>query len=282
MSDVNHSITPSVTPAKVTFTDCMDLLRKDIFLSLNCHAVATIQSFSAPEQKTDPQSGARYWTAATARASVNYKKSIYQRNPETNLYSTVLADYPLLVSCPVLFVGGGAGALTFPVAQGDECLVLFNDRDLDNWFQGNPTAPNATSRMHAFGDAVLLVGLKNNRNGQENFDAARVMLRGMSDGSFYLALNPANGKAQLVNSSQNLADVLQDILAHVKAVASHAQAVASACASLTVTVPITGPAGTTPSSVPVNASTFSSEASNLGSDATDLTNDASHLGELLE
>ena len=45
-----------------------------------------------------------------------------------------IRSYPVLTDCPVFSVSGGAGCLTMPVAAGDPCLVLFNDRDMDGWF----------------------------------------------------------------------------------------------------------------------------------------------------
>ncbi|CRL45415.1 hypothetical protein SGGMMB4_03116 [Sodalis glossinidius str. 'morsitans'] len=42
---------------------------------------------------------------------------------------------PLLVDVPVIFPRGGGVTLTFPVAVGDECLVVFADRCIDFWWQ---------------------------------------------------------------------------------------------------------------------------------------------------
>jgi hypothetical protein len=59
---------------------------------MNCHAIATIQSF-------DP-------TKQTASATVNYKKTYFK--PDTaGVYRPVLVDYPQLIDCPVIFLGGG-------------------------------------------------------------------------------------------------------------------------------------------------------------------------------
>ncbi len=137
-------------PNEPHLRDLLSLLKKDIMLSLNCHALGTVQSFNSANQ--------------TATATVNYKKTYYRPNLVTGGNDPFLVDYPLLVDCPVIALGGGNGALTFPIASGDECLVLFNDRDIDNWFQGSASSANATSRLHSFADGMILVGVRSMAN----------------------------------------------------------------------------------------------------------------------
>ncbi|HDK0301007.1 TPA: translation initiation factor IF-2, partial [Escherichia coli] len=47
----------------------------------------------------------------------------------------VSVNLPLLVDVPVIFPRGGGCTLTFPVKEGDECLVIFADRCIDFWWQ---------------------------------------------------------------------------------------------------------------------------------------------------
>ena len=59
--------------------------------------------------------------------------------------TTADTDLPLLLDCPVMMPRGGGFALTFPVAAGDECLVVFADACIDSWWQPGD---------HIFGDGV--------------------------------------------------------------------------------------------------------------------------------
>lgn len=43
--------------------------------------------------------------------------------------------YPLILDAPIVFPRGGGVTLTFPVKEGDECLVVFADRCIDFWWQ---------------------------------------------------------------------------------------------------------------------------------------------------
>jgi hypothetical protein len=75
-----------------------------------------------------------------------------------------IKEYPLLLDCPCIILAGGQGSVTFPIQAGDSCLVLFNDRDMDNWYSGGQTMPPRTDRLHDFSDAIALVGLRNKQN----------------------------------------------------------------------------------------------------------------------
>lgn len=133
---------PSSDPSLV---DVLNQFKKDILISLNCHAIATVQSFDSEAQ--------------TVTATINYTKSFMQRQ-EDGSYIPVAQNYPILLDVPIIILGGGNASLTFPIAKGDECLILFNDRDIDNWFNGQNTLPPATSRLHSFSDGIALVGFR--------------------------------------------------------------------------------------------------------------------------
>ncbi|MDV1092518.1 Gp138 family membrane-puncturing spike protein [Raoultella ornithinolytica] len=65
---------------------------------------------------------------------------------------------PLLVDVPVVFPRGGGCTLTFPVKEGDECLVIFADRCIDFWWQSGGIQEPVDGRMHDLSDAFCLVG----------------------------------------------------------------------------------------------------------------------------
>lgn len=69
-------------------------------------------------------------------------------------------EIPLLVDCPVIFPSGGGVVLTFPVAKGDECLVVFASRCIDQWWQSGEVSQQAELRMHDLSDGFVLVGAR--------------------------------------------------------------------------------------------------------------------------
>ena len=121
----------------------------EIKREINCHTIGTIQSFDS--------------ATATVSASFNYKKTLKKRNAvsaNSNDYTDVVISYPQLVRVPIIVLSGGGAYTTYPIAEGDTCLLLFCDRDIDLWLEKEITQnPPNTERLHDLSDAVALVGL---------------------------------------------------------------------------------------------------------------------------
>lgn len=149
-------------PNEPSLKDLLDQLKKDVFLNFNAHHIVKIQSFNTLTQ--------------TATATINYKKTFLMPNV-AGVYVPRQVDYPTLLDCPVVVLGGGGGSLTFPITTGDDGIALFNDRDINNWFSGSSSSPVASNRLHAFSDAVILVGLRNLSSLIESYDSDAVALR---------------------------------------------------------------------------------------------------------
>lgn len=66
---------------------------------------------------------------------------------------------PVLVDCPVIFPGGGGFEFTFPIAAGDEGIVIFASRCIDAWWQNGGVQPQAELRMHDLSDGMFLPGM---------------------------------------------------------------------------------------------------------------------------
>lgn len=125
----------------------LDLIKSEVKRETNCHAIGTIITFDA--------------TTATASVAFNYKKILKQRNAvDSKNYTDVIVDYPVLIRCPVIVLGGGGSYTTYPIFSGDQCLIMFCDRDIDLWLElGSTSSPPSSERMHDISDAVVLVGL---------------------------------------------------------------------------------------------------------------------------
>lgn len=99
----------------------------------------------------------------------------------------VPSDLPILINVPVIFPRGGGFSLTFPVKKGDECLLTFCERSIDNWHEtGEVKAPGAR-RFHSLSDATAFVGLSSIPNKVPNYDSANVQLK-KDDGSVYVSV----------------------------------------------------------------------------------------------
>jgi hypothetical protein len=232
---------------QVELQDLLDLVKKNIFLSLMCHGVATIVSFDPVTQ--------------TASATMNYKKTFVVRQTDGS-YVGQQRDYPPLTGCPVVFLGDQAAYLSFPVNPGDECMVLFNDRDIDNWFVNNSNPQLASSRLHSFSDAILLIGMRSKAKAIANFDMDRILLK---KGNANIGVGKNNELVLIGNEQYTLNQLLAQLVSQVKSLVSQ-----TASISVSGVIPGGGVSG-----IPLNAAAIDAISS-------ELTTTANQLGQLLE
>lgn len=108
-----------------------------------------------------------------------------------------LVSLPLLPDVPVVFPGGGGCALTFPVAEGDECLVVFSSRCIDAWWQSGGVQPPLEPRYNDLSDGFALVGVRSVPRVPVSLSTAGVQLR-TDDGRAYIQLDPRNHDIELL------------------------------------------------------------------------------------
>lgn len=84
---------------------------------------------------------------------------LHKRINESNLVKRELRDYPLLQDVPFVVLGGGQSNLTFPISVGDNCLLFFNDYEIDRWWETGGNLPANFERRHDISDAFALVGV---------------------------------------------------------------------------------------------------------------------------
>ena len=108
--------------------------------TINCCLPGTVVSFDASVQTASVQ--------PTVRKRIRTEKGVREM------------DYPLLENVPVLMIGGGDYALTFPVRKGDECIVLFSDSCIDAWWQSGGVQGQIVARQHDLSDGFAIVGFR--------------------------------------------------------------------------------------------------------------------------
>jgi hypothetical protein len=148
-------------------TAVLEEAKDDLKYRLNAVQVGIIQDFNASEQ------------TATVRMAI---KQVQDVTPDgTKIY----VEFPLLKKVPVWVYGAGGFSLTFPVAAGDECLVLFNDRQIDNWWLNGGVQPPVMSRAHDISDAIAVVGLRSLPRSLGGYSTSTTQLRS-DDGTTYV------------------------------------------------------------------------------------------------
>lgn len=102
----------------------------------------------------------------------------------------VWMDLPMLVDVPVVVLSGGGFAITFPIQQGDECLLLFSERAIDNWHESGNVSELAHARAHSLSDAFALVGVRSKPNVVTNYNTEELEIRS-KDGQTRVRMNAA-------------------------------------------------------------------------------------------
>lgn len=237
---INQNVLTNKEPA---LKDVLDLYKKQTMLELSCHHLGTIQSFNS--------------TTQTVQVTVNYKKTYFKFDQNSQQYVSFKVDYPILADCPLVILGGGSARITFPVVQGDQCILLFNDRDIDAWYNGSTSSPNQTPRLHSISDAIALIGPNNLNTVLSDYDEVRALI---TNGTVKNGINPENNKLTLTNGI-SLNDLLQDLCTQLENLTVQ-------LAILTVTGVATG-MGT--SGIPTNAAAITTIGTNITMIATEIS-----------
>lgn len=174
-----------------TLLDYTYSYKQDIFYNLNCHRVGIIQEVNT--------------TNKTATVELIDKRVITTDEGE------IVKDYSLLVDCPIVMQRTETGGLTYPLQAGDNCLVLFNDRDIDNWFEtGVSSSPNS-KRSHNLSDGLILPCLYNLENSLSfswNNNATELIYQNSKIS--------IDSKIGIENSSESLKDILNELITVIK------------------------------------------------------------------
>lgn len=141
-----------------TTTDLLDATKRNLSTEMNCINVGEIQEFDAATQ--------------VAKVQLLLKKvtAIFPDGTRTVEERPALWDVP----CVTLF--GGNAFLSMPIQVGDNCLVLFNDREIDQWFAKGGIQTPMTYRAHSVSDAIAIVGIRSLQNSITDYLAEGIRL----------------------------------------------------------------------------------------------------------
>lgn len=91
--------------------------------------------------------------------------------------SITYVKYPLLINVPVVFPQASGYSITFPVNKGDECLIVFSDLSIDNWWKSGNIQNPVEQRRHDLSDGMAIMGLinQNKLKAKSNKPASNVL-----------------------------------------------------------------------------------------------------------
>lgn len=95
------------------------------------------------------------YDAAEQKAHVKPQVQRLTIDPDGN---EELLELPVVPNVPVVFPRGGGCFVSFPLAAGDQVILLVCDRELNTWKSNGGDAQPADPRSHSLPDAVAIPG----------------------------------------------------------------------------------------------------------------------------
>lgn len=121
-------------------------------------------------------------------------------------------DLPILINVPVVQPRGGGFSLTFPIAKGDECLLIFCERSIDYWHQNSGIQLPGGKRFHHLSDAIAYVGLSSIPKKVPDYDPVNVQIK-KDDGSVSITIKE-NGDLDTFSQGDTNITAVGDIVAN--------------------------------------------------------------------
>lgn len=187
------------------FTLVLKSVINKIGLELNCVRVGIIQSFNAED--------------LTAEVLIANKKTLginQDGTQNTRDYALITAN--ICYCCPFI---------TYPITAGEECILLFNDREIESWFISGQVQPEAYTRMHDLTDCIAIVGLRSMAKMITILADTLHLFYAGSDIQINeaITINSKNGgniKADslitIANSAQNLGTLIQSLITAIEGI----------------------------------------------------------------
>lgn len=144
----------------------------------------------------------KLWTALPAivtkydpeAMTVEVQPAIQGRQFSLELQDFESITMPLVVDVPVVFPSGGGFTLTFPIAEGDEVLLVISSRCIDAWWQSGGVQPQAIFAMHDLSDGFAIPGPKSQPR----------VISGVSTDSVQLRSDDGNSKVEVQGDTINI------------------------------------------------------------------------------
>lgn len=87
----------------------------------------------------------------------------------------------VLTKVPVIFPTYGGFTITRNIVEGDRCLLLFCQRDIQTYIKTGVIAAPPVKRFHSLSDGVAIMGLVPNTEKIENFSTGALEIRSINN-----------------------------------------------------------------------------------------------------
>ena len=127
-----------------------------------------------------------------------------------------LEPWPLLSGVRVYMLHGGGFHQSLPVAEGDECMVIFLERDASRWMGGGKDQKPETNRTHDISDGVALVGFNSDPKRIPGYNGSDFVIAADAGGQSVILR--ANGDVEIESAKLALGAGGEEVLALISEV----------------------------------------------------------------
>ena len=114
----------------------LKMFEHQIFAKLNCMRIGIIDEILDNNE---------------VRCSITNKKLMSTNTDGTSVWK----DYPPIFA-KVYYMGSGDNHISYPLTVSTPCLLLFNDREFDSYFQTGQVSTLNDLRMHSLSDCICI------------------------------------------------------------------------------------------------------------------------------
>lgn len=212
-----------------SLSEITQLLKDNVMSNLNCHNIGRIIEFDSTTQ-----------TCTVELMQIKqFNDGYYTPAPITEV--------------PLIMLGAGTGYITMPNPVGTICLLLFLDRNIDNFMETGEQYVPETSRMHDFTDCVALTTFKTLANPLQSYDENAITIFNeqiteeiQSNSSIKVFGNKIQIQTQTTADEPTSSEIVFDDKIHIannlQSLASLIQSFINACENMTITNGVVSPA----------------------------------------
>ena len=114
------------------------------------------------------------------------------------------------VNAQVCFMRSGGFSITNPILKGDECIMLFSERSLENWHTTGKIQAPKTDRMHDLSDVFILPYSASLATKMSDFNNNAMVIQSDAVAGTKIIVH-ANGKVEINNTAYDLVGLINDL-----------------------------------------------------------------------
>ena len=141
-----------------------DMLKSDVSNNLRVAIPGIIKAFDAAAQ--------------TVKVQPAIREIIYDGVGTPNH-----VQLPELLDVPIIMPHAGDYAITLPITEGDECLVIYADMCIDGWWQSGGVQNQVEMRRHDLSDGFAILGPWSQVKRLANYNANKLQLLNVRTGT---------------------------------------------------------------------------------------------------